>query len=142
MTADCADYNDGGESAGCDFCKEYIPFSEAEIRMFGSVFGTADPECCPEGAPDFGRAGIPENVSGMGSFRRQRGGGKSFSAPQYGNPARDDNQSRVYLNVPYAEKDAARRLGARWDASRRKWYVPDGSDLGPFQRWLNLSERF
>jgi hypothetical protein len=29
-----------------------------------------------------------------------------------------------YLYVPYDEKDEARALGARWDPSVKKWYVP------------------
>jgi hypothetical protein len=40
------------------------------------------------------------------------------------------------LNVPYAEKDEARRRGARWDAERKTWYVPPGSLLTVFERWL------
>jgi hypothetical protein len=40
------------------------------------------------------------------------------------------------LKVPYAEKDQAKALGARWDAQRKVWYVPDGSDAAPFQQWL------
>jgi hypothetical protein len=40
------------------------------------------------------------------------------------------------LNVPYAEKDEARALGARWNPTRKKWYVPDGVDAAPFERWL------
>lgn len=40
------------------------------------------------------------------------------------------------LNVPYAEKDTAKRLGARWNPSRRCWYVPQGVDPAPFARWL------
>jgi hypothetical protein len=39
------------------------------------------------------------------------------------------------LNVPFAEKDEAKQLGARWDAKRRKWYVPAGVDAAPFARW-------
>jgi len=39
------------------------------------------------------------------------------------------------LKVPYSEKDEARRLGARWNPQRRRWYVPDGVDPLPFQRW-------
>lgn len=39
------------------------------------------------------------------------------------------------LNVPYAEKDEAKRLGAKWDATRRKWYVPAGVDVTAFSRW-------
>jgi hypothetical protein len=40
------------------------------------------------------------------------------------------------LKVPYAEKDEAKALGARWNAERKAWYVPDGTDSAPFERWL------
>jgi hypothetical protein len=35
-----------------------------------------------------------------------------------------DKGDRVYLNVPYEEKEAAKKLGARWDQGTKKWYVP------------------
>ena len=43
---------------------------------------------------------------------------------------------RIDLQVPFAEKDDAKRLGARWDGMRKVWYVPDGVESGPFGRWL------
>ena len=30
---------------------------------------------------------------------------------------------RIYLNVPYIEKDEAKLLGARWDNDSRSWYI-------------------
>ena len=42
---------------------------------------------------------------------------------------------RLDLDVPYAEKDDAKRLGARWDPVTRCWYVPPGTDPAPFARW-------
>lgn len=42
----------------------------------------------------------------------------------------------ILLNVPYAEKDQARQLGAHWDAGVKKWYVPAGTLATPFERWL------
>lgn len=42
----------------------------------------------------------------------------------------------TYLEVPFRAKDEAKSLGARWDGSARKWYVPAGRDLAPFQAWL------
>ncbi len=39
------------------------------------------------------------------------------------------------LKVPYAEKDQAKALGARWNAQRKAWYVPDGADAAPFEQW-------
>jgi hypothetical protein len=42
---------------------------------------------------------------------------------------------RFNLNVPYAEKDQAKQLGARWDAARKVWYIDGRDDLAPFARW-------
>jgi hypothetical protein len=46
----------------------------------------------------------------------------------------------IFLKVPYAEKDQAKALGARWDAKRKAWYVPDGTDAAPFAAWLAADE--
>ena len=43
---------------------------------------------------------------------------------------------RTNLSVPYAEKDDAKALGARWDPARKCWYIQDARDLAPFARWL------
>jgi hypothetical protein len=40
------------------------------------------------------------------------------------------------LNVPFHEKELAKQLGARWDARRRTWYVPDGTDASALTRWF------
>ena len=42
---------------------------------------------------------------------------------------------RTNLKVPFAEKDEAKKLGARWDAARKLWYVEGKDDLAPFARW-------
>lgn len=40
------------------------------------------------------------------------------------------SQSSVtYLNVPYAEKDGAKALGAKWDKFKKKWYLPAGKEM-------------
>ena len=43
---------------------------------------------------------------------------------------------QVFLKVPYAEKDEAKLLGARWDYERKQWYVPAGMLITPFECWL------
>ena len=43
--------------------------------------------------------------------------------------------SRTYLNVPFAEKDAAKALGARWDPANKKWYIAADKDPAPFAKW-------
>jgi hypothetical protein len=41
-----------------------------------------------------------------------------------------------FLEVPFSQKDDAKRLGARWDSTKRKWYVPQGADVKNFSRWI------
>lgn len=45
----------------------------------------------------------------------------------------------IYLHVPYAEKDRAKRRGARWDPKKRSWYVPEGVSPGGLMEWIRLS---
>ena len=45
--------------------------------------------------------------------------------------------TRIDLAVPFTRKEEAKALGARWDADRRTWYAPPGTDLRGFdRRWL------
>lgn len=46
---------------------------------------------------------------------------------------------KIYLNVPYSQKDDAKSRGAKWDAERKKWYVLSSANLEPLQPWLPLS---
>jgi len=43
---------------------------------------------------------------------------------------------RINLVTPFAEKDAVKALGARWDAAKKLWYIVDVTDLTPFARWI------
>ncbi|MHA6629156.1 DUF5710 domain-containing protein [Pseudonocardia sichuanensis] len=42
--------------------------------------------------------------------------------------------NRLYLDVPYAEKDEAKALGARWDPQIKRWYDPRPPTAG-LDRW-------
>lgn len=59
----------------------------------------------------------------------------ALGAPSGKAQAGKPTNAQVFLNVPFAEKDEAKRLGARWDAARKKWYVPNGVDAEQFSRW-------
>lgn len=41
----------------------------------------------------------------------------------------------IYLDVPYADKDEARALGARWNVTARRWYAPDEAARQRLSRW-------
>jgi len=42
---------------------------------------------------------------------------------------------RSYIAVPFAEKDEAKGLGAKWDRKEKSWYVPEGVDQAAFAKW-------
>ena len=48
----------------------------------------------------------------------------------------DNAAMRINLVTPFADKDKAKALGARWDATRKVWYIVDVADLSPFMRWI------
>jgi hypothetical protein len=42
---------------------------------------------------------------------------------------------RFWLDVPYASKEKAKALGARWDPERQRWHAPAGSDVAAALSW-------
>lgn len=42
----------------------------------------------------------------------------------------------LYINVPYPQREWAKELGARWDPSRKSWYVESTSDYYKFGYWI------
>lgn len=43
----------------------------------------------------------------------------------------------LYLNVPYSEKEEAKRLGAKWDPKVKKWYINTSpKDYVKFAKWI------
>jgi hypothetical protein len=45
-----------------------------------------------------------------------------------------------YINVAYKDRDMAKRLGARWDPSVKRWYCPAGSALAKAYSWRTSSK--
>lgn len=46
-----------------------------------------------------------------------------------------ETKQKILLIVPFEEKDLAKELGAKFDRETKSWYVPEGMDLEPFERW-------
>jgi hypothetical protein len=44
--------------------------------------------------------------------------------------------SRIDLQIPFTEQEAAKRLGACWDPHQQVWFVPAGVDVAPLRKWL------
>jgi hypothetical protein len=47
--------------------------------------------------------------------------------------------ARIWLDVPYGEKDEAKAHGARWDPGARRWYAPRPGMAG-LARWMALPD--
>jgi len=45
-------------------------------------------------------------------------------------------EEKVYLAVPYRERNQAKAAGARWDREAKLWYSPQGADLAKLESWL------
>lgn len=43
--------------------------------------------------------------------------------------------AKKYLNVSYKDRDLAKKLGARWDPSVKRWFCPSGSALATIFDW-------
>src|SRR5215831_6639908 len=50
-----------------------------------------------------------------------------------------NGNSRLWLDVPFAEKDEAKALGARWDPKARSWYAPPDRSAA-VARWTPLPD--
>ena len=50
----------------------------------------------------------------------------------------EDN--RVWLRVPFVEKEQAARLGAIWCPDHGRWFVPDSAEMSSFSRWMDHDE--
>jgi hypothetical protein len=43
---------------------------------------------------------------------------------------------RIDLDVPFAQKDEAKRLGAHWDPQQKIWFINSKYDQAKFDKWL------
>ncbi len=62
--------------------------------------------------------------------------GTASTTPEIKSPAPRIATSDTPLNVPFADKDRAKALGAHWQPEQKHWFVPTGRDLTPFAPWL------
>jgi len=46
--------------------------------------------------------------------------------------------SKLYLAVPFEQKDRAKYAGASWDANRRAWYIENARDITGVRQWLPM----
>jgi len=52
----------------------------------------------------------------------------------------ETDEDFITLAVPYAEKDEAKALGAKWNPQERVWQVKRQEDMAGFARWMPEEE--
>ncbi len=44
--------------------------------------------------------------------------------------------SKIYLSLPFKEKDEAKKFGAKWDPAVKKWYITENINTDNFTKWF------
>ena len=47
----------------------------------------------------------------------------------------------IFLDCPFNEKDECKALGGKWNAGKKKWYVPDGVNASNFKKWIKSENK-
>lgn len=48
----------------------------------------------------------------------------------------ENRGERIYLEVPYKDKEIVKLLGAEYDGNLKKWYIPQGVKQEIFYKWV------
>jgi antirestriction protein ArdC/phage/plasmid primase-like uncharacterized protein len=103
-----------------DFAHIDLNSSELDRRVIQSIHAFRD-EMTRETGP-------VEDLS-QEEFEQERQEEKAMTAEP------SEKTRRVYLAVPFDEKDRAKAAGAHWDRRAKSWYVNEGTDMTSFAAW-------
>jgi len=82
--------------------------------------------------------GFRPNFAATALRVKSRSVARCFSSAEV--PA-DFVKQKVYLNVPFEDKDEVKKLGAKWDQDTKKWYVGEFAPVKDFQKWQSPQDR-
>ena len=52
---------------------------------------------------------------------------------------KESQAEKTYLTVSFIEKEDVKELGAKWDRQQKAWYIPEGIDPAPLQKWAKTT---
>mmetsp|Transcript_424 Transcript_424/g.800 ORF Transcript_424/g.800 Transcript_424/m.800 type:complete len:518 (+) Transcript_424:47-1600(+) len=91
-------------------------------------------------SPTKGQAGVPCTNPVPCTKPEGRPTAEAFAGVKFENPLQSlATPCRTYLEVPFAQKDEAKRLGAKWDPQCKKWFAPSEHALPALSKWLRQS---
>ena len=63
---------------------------------------------------------------------------KQYTTVRKTNSKSKSKGERIYLNVPYKEKDTVKKYGGRWDKEKKKWYIMD--NIGEINKFFVIDK--
>ena len=50
----------------------------------------------------------------------------------------DNNKTimRIYLDIPYTDKELAKNKGCYWDGQKKKWFIDNPIHMDQYMRWM------
>ncbi len=67
---------------------------------------------------------VPAGVD-LSPFKQWTNGGKATTSIK-----------KIYLDIPFDDKDEAKANGARWDGDKKKWFIMSNQDTSKFKKWM------
>jgi hypothetical protein len=61
---------------------------------------------------------------------------KQAATAQVNKAKTEATATKTWLHVPFADKEAAKEAGAKWDREGKRWYAPGDADLDKFAVWM------
>lgn len=80
----------------------------------------------------------PQNIHNMKTTQQKQNTQKNKKRGNWKTWSNEKNvHSRLFLNVPYKQKEKAKKQGCRWDASKKKWYILSSCSKEKLERVLD-----
>ncbi|MDR2946202.1 MAG: DUF5710 domain-containing protein, partial [Candidatus Adiutrix sp.] len=108
-----------------------VPFREKdEAKQLGATWDRDVKKWCARPGADLDKLAkwLPQLEAARETLQQPEGNQPEIS------------QEKVFLQVPYREKDQAKALGAAWDKEAKLWFAPSGVDLTPLAKWIPENE--
>jgi very-short-patch-repair endonuclease len=114
-----------GDSKACSRCNDIKPIEDYFDQTLSNGAGGYGRICTECKSSDDYKPHRKKMPTKRGSQKNKANTGQEGKA-----------DGRTYLNCPYSDKEECKNLGGKWDAFKKKWYVPAGRDVTAFSRWL------
>lgn len=125
-----------------------VPFIEKSVvKALGATWDNGQKAWCVRSGVDIAplERWIPENtlekladqgVIAAPDAGPEKGNDTKQAAMDKASAIKEPATEKTFLEVPFRAKEAAKKLGAKWDRNVGLWYAPEGTDLAPLAKFI------